>query len=605
MARPQSRKRQRADELLQDSPLAKRAKSTGGRNFSPAFWDNLSKVWLTPRALRELDRRNNKRPSPVFTPPEVCSADLARFARRGGPDLRHLRGYPEPKGVAHEMDSGRPSPSQSRPTQSTQPTTVGGRSGKSSAYGKEFQQHLTDYGVHVNDRRSKLGNPAELQSELMQERPSLSPSRFSEGAFENFRRDDEDAVFESDVMAKVIPAICGSANIPNKQNVLFTELSPITNKDAVKPKPDFFDGAHLRDLSKEVREDQDLRPMIIPTKHASVPAAPNFFLEVKGPDGNTSVAQRQVCYDGAYGTRAMHALQNYGETEPAYDGNAYTYSSTYHDGQLKLYAHHPTAPTTAGGRPEYHMTRVKAFAMTSDRETFAQGAAAFRNARDFAQRHRDNFIQAANARASGEEIVAAQEGLDITTEIQHEEDSNDELALSSPHCTTEIQHAEDSADELALTPHYLYADEDSQDPSQASMAPDINDPSMSFTTSFTSSLSSCQTRSKRQRSPRSSEHRASKSRTCRNTRAAQSPAPPMGSAQAGAAESGWVETYWRKGKLCFKNPQDQEVKTEMNDWVGRLLDDGTHCLCWRSPKSRRVFWATELAIEPRKKRSSR
>ncbi|KAM5349209.1 hypothetical protein ACJZ2D_017209 [Fusarium nematophilum] len=177
--------------------------------------------------------------------------------------------------------------------------------------------------------------------------------------------------------------------------------------------------------------------------------------------------------------------------------------------------------------------------MTDSREAFVEGATAFRNARDLAQQNRNNFIQAANARASRGEIAAIQEGLDTITEIQHE-DSTDELALSSP--------------------NYLYADDDSQDPSQVSMAPDINDPSMSFATSFTSSLSSYQTRSKRQRSPRSSmpEHHASKSRTRRNTRAAQSSAPPTGSAQAGAAESSWVETYWRKGKLCFKNPQDQE-----------------------------------------------
>lgn len=83
-----------------------------------------------------------------------------------------------------------------------------------------------------------------------------------------------------------------------------------------------------------------------------------------------------------------------------YDGNAYTYSSTYHSGTgtLQLYAHHVTAPTTQEGLPEYHMTQMKAYALTSDRESFVQGATAFRNARDLAQRHRDTFIQNANSR---------------------------------------------------------------------------------------------------------------------------------------------------------------------------------------------------------------
>ncbi|KAK3372344.1 hypothetical protein B0H63DRAFT_484434 [Podospora didyma] len=100
-----------------------------------------------------------------------------------------------------------------------------------------------------------------------------------------------------------------------------------------------------------------------------------------------------------YGARAMHALQNYGEEEPAYNGNAYTYSSTYHAGMFRLYAHHPTAPTTPGGRPEYHMTQIKGFDMLSDQNAGVDGMKYFRNARDLAQRHRDKFIQEGNARA--------------------------------------------------------------------------------------------------------------------------------------------------------------------------------------------------------------
>lgn len=168
--------------------------------------------------------------------------------------------------------------------------------------------------------------------------------------------------------------------------------------------PDFFDRARAGDIHDKIRnaeEEGNLNKLIIPTKHASAPVAPNFFLETKAPGGSADVALRQVLHDGAIGTRAMHALQNHGAEEPAFDGNAYTYSSTYHagTGTLQLYAHHVAPPTAPARRPEYHMTQVKAFAMTSDRDTFVQGATAFRNARVSEQRHRDSFIQAANARA--------------------------------------------------------------------------------------------------------------------------------------------------------------------------------------------------------------
>jgi hypothetical protein len=64
--RPQNRKRQHAEsDLSQDdlpSQPSKKLKSIrehhSAPNFPPEFYDSLSKVWLTPRALRELDRRN-------------------------------------------------------------------------------------------------------------------------------------------------------------------------------------------------------------------------------------------------------------------------------------------------------------------------------------------------------------------------------------------------------------------------------------------------------------------------------------------------------------------------------------------------------------------
>lgn len=83
----------------------------------PAFWDNLSQIWLTGNALKELDRRNSSLLSshrPVtrkFVAKLREEGDLepavdflvkssARrlekiklFARHGGPNLADLRGY--------------------------------------------------------------------------------------------------------------------------------------------------------------------------------------------------------------------------------------------------------------------------------------------------------------------------------------------------------------------------------------------------------------------------------------------------------------------------------------------------------------------------------
>lgn len=154
------------------------------------------------------------------------------------------------------------------------------------------------------------------------------------------------------------------------------------------------------------------------------------------------------------------------------------------------------------------MSKIRGFDMTDTRETFIQGANAFRNLRDLAKQHRDSFIQAANTRASQPGTAAAQP-FDATIDLQHEDDSTcdefvDRTEYVAPRDTRDANaDATTTDDNEALSPsHHLYADDGSQDLSQASIAPGIDGPSMSSMTSFTSSHSSYQTRSKRQRSPR-------------------------------------------------------------------------------------------------------
>ncbi|KAL9119486.1 MAG: hypothetical protein Q9187_003962 [Circinaria calcarea] len=78
---------------------SKRLKSSI-RLHSVAFYDSLSKVRLTRRALKELDRRTNQvnsttRPASVRRQrdrEDIWKKQIQKFARHGGPDLRDLRG---------------------------------------------------------------------------------------------------------------------------------------------------------------------------------------------------------------------------------------------------------------------------------------------------------------------------------------------------------------------------------------------------------------------------------------------------------------------------------------------------------------------------------
>ena len=95
------------------------------------FWDTLSKVCLTRRALREFDRRNaardrkqthttdlglwprNRSPTNVSQLTAASRKNLKRFARRGGPSLTDLRNvsratnYVKDKGLCESLSVSR------------------------------------------------------------------------------------------------------------------------------------------------------------------------------------------------------------------------------------------------------------------------------------------------------------------------------------------------------------------------------------------------------------------------------------------------------------------------------------------------------------------
>ncbi len=412
-------KRPRAVETSQDEPrgepptkkIGPAAEHRDSWQYPPEFWNRLSKISLERDALEELGRRTSTRPS--FPPPptgfvrdiaSTTAGELVRFARRGGPDLGDLRGYPAPSN--HRPTGAMSSSLRSRATKSTDPTNIETSSGTTKTkksrtpYNRNFEQHLTDHNIYPTYKSRKPDDLKDVRAALAIPRLSLSSSKFSDGAFDTFQESDTTAKDEADVIVHVVPLIAGprQTDHPSAMNTPFKNLEPLTDDTIPPAKPDIYYGAYPEQLNRPIRD--ELGSHIIPSTMEDKPMAPNFFLEVKGPDGASSVAKRQARYDGAIGARGMHRLQNYSRNETVYDGNPYTFSSTYHDGHLQIYTHHPTAPTISGGRPDYHMTQVNAFAMTNDRENFVKGATAFRNARDLAKSYRDGFIQAANVRVA-------------------------------------------------------------------------------------------------------------------------------------------------------------------------------------------------------------
>jgi hypothetical protein len=262
--------------------------------------------------------------------------------------------------------------------------------------------HLTDYHVRTLNS-SQEPDLAEVWAALAAPRPSLSLSQFSDDDFKKFRTRMNSAKDEADVLASVLPIILGHSTSRHycARNTMFTNLEPLTDDSIASPMPDIYYGAYPEKLARGARN--ELSSHIVPSTMEDKPMVPNCFVECKGNNGSGAVALRQACYDGAIGSRAMHSLQNYGLEEPKHDGKPYTFSSTLHLGTLKIYAHHVTAPNKDGGRPEYHMSHIRSYAMDNDRDTFVEGAKALRNIRDLAKKYRDQFIDAANIRVEQHE----------------------------------------------------------------------------------------------------------------------------------------------------------------------------------------------------------
>ncbi|KAB8356475.1 hypothetical protein FH972_024058 [Carpinus fangiana] len=362
----------------------------------PAFYDNLSKLPLCRQVLREFDRRTQQYPEP-------------------GNDMP-----PRRDGWSDELSQTSQTNSRSR-----------GRTSKISAYNPAFNQHLNDHGIHTGNDACEAENIDQIRNALLKRRASLSPSNFTQEHFKAFRKSNDEAMTEAATMSVVFGTIVGKSDIPNQQNVQFGNLAPLTDGSLTVAQPDFYDGCQPRDIKKSVRD--KLSDYIIPSTNSLNPALPNFFVEGKGPGGNAAVSRLQVCYDAAFGARAIYKLRSYVDPDTAVDGNAYTISATYNggpgSGTLTLYATHLATSEDPNRPVDYHMTQLRGWLMTDSAESFRQGAAAIRNAREWAQEQRKALIAAANAKASTLSAQTSLSAASQSTVDMHEPDTSaDELA---------------------------------------------------------------------------------------------------------------------------------------------------------------------------------
>lgn len=195
----------------------------------------------------------------------------------------------------------------------------------------------------------------------------------------------------SSIVEKILPIMHGEEAIEKRTRVRFSNMNPFSEDLILQhANPDFYDGGDHDQLDARIRN--QMRHYLLPTD-GNHPLAPNFFLIARDSDFPPAAARRLALYDGTTGARAMRVLQSV-ERDLPYDGNAYTITSTYVDGMLRMYAVHPVHIS------EYFMVELGAWYLWGSLGEFHAGVSAFRNLRMWARNQRDRLMQEANSRLS-------------------------------------------------------------------------------------------------------------------------------------------------------------------------------------------------------------
>ncbi|POS82135.1 hypothetical protein EPUL_006089, partial [Erysiphe pulchra] len=369
--------------------------------FTPAFFDDISRIELTKRSLKELNRinrqhRNHNKPSKPQPQPESQSQSqpqpqihppitqehlehITQIARNGGFDLTDLRGHPEPGQDVMEPSALSPTNEGSASRlRSTETTTT--RTKNSGPCNSNFRSILIENGVYpynyrfpaTGNRAPSPGNIQDLREIAIRRRPSLSIEKFTDADFEVFEKLSDDLIAEIGIMEYIIPIFEG--NYDRKDFSCCNK--PFNNLKLLAPgivcgTPDKCHGSDPEKADLIVRK--NLADMILPSNDNKMPMAPNFFLEVKSGKGTPDVANLQALHTGALGERGIMALRGWRREGLGLDNKAHTITGTFINGSLTFFSIYAGKHQTHDDQLVFFMHEIDSFRIIAKAEDFRCG----------------------------------------------------------------------------------------------------------------------------------------------------------------------------------------------------------------------------------------
>ncbi|KAI9721652.1 MAG: hypothetical protein M1828_005019 [Chrysothrix sp. TS-e1954] len=211
---------------------------------------------------------------------------------------------------------------------------------------------------------------------------------------------------ENQVMSEVLPLIAGHNVFQSRSNHGFKFLDDIIDAPIVRPRPDLYDGISSSSMADVfgVYLRNIIQYAVYSIGEPEL-CLPNFFLEAKGPTGVPAVVTRQACYDGAFGSRAAEVAKWFADPTASITCEAHVIMSTLacNRGEctLTLYASHVSSFDDSGKPANYCATKLKRYDLADSAASFAEGVNAFRNAREWAQRRREELVRGVNSASLG------------------------------------------------------------------------------------------------------------------------------------------------------------------------------------------------------------